>query len=112
MSAFHLIAALPNGGRKSVFNRDRSQMVDHVVEFFRDGTLTTQWGKAMRTRQAYEIRIFETPEPYNKKSSGAFDEFVAGRRNQFARFEKDAKKRLDSLRQRLRVFVVMPIQGR
>ncbi|HVM58236.1 MAG TPA: hypothetical protein VMT74_12275, partial [Gaiellaceae bacterium] len=104
-----MVATLPNGGRKSVFNRDRAQVLEHVTEFVRDGTLTTAWGNTQRTRQAYEIRVFETDLPYNKKTSGAFDSFIAGKRNQYAKFEKEAKKRLDVRRRR--VFVVMPIQG-
>ncbi len=109
MSTFHLVAALPNGGRKSVFNRDRAQVVEDVQEFLRDGTITTKWGNTEKTRQAYELKIYETPEPYNKKLSGPFDDFIKGKRNQYSRFEKEAQKRLD--RKRHRVFIVMPIQG-
>jgi hypothetical protein len=103
------VAALPNGARKSVFNRDRGQVVEHVTEFLRDGTLTTQWGSTDRTRQAYELRVYETKEPYNKKSSGPFDAFIGNKRNQYSKFEQEAQKRL--AKKRHRVFIVMPIQG-
>lgn len=109
MGSFHVSAALPNGARKSVFNLDRGQIVDLVIEFVRDGTITTKWGKDTKTRQCYELKIFETPEPYNKKTSGSFEDFVAGKRNRFSTFEKEVKKRLAA--KRYRVFVVMPIQG-
>jgi hypothetical protein len=83
--------------------------VEHVAEFIRDGTLTTQWGKSQSTRQAYELRVIETPAPYNKKTDGPFDKFTASRRNQYPKFEKEVRKRLGVRRHR--VFIVMPIQG-
>lgn len=107
---FHLLAQLPNGLQKSVFNRSEDQMIEHVTEFLRDQTLTTKWGKQKQTRQAYELRVYETQEPYNKKTSGAFSDFIKGKRNVFRRFEKEAQERL-APRQPIRVFVVMPIQG-
>jgi hypothetical protein len=107
--AYHIVATLPNGARKSIFNRDRSQVLELVTEFIRDGTLTTPWGKNVSTRQAYELRIFETKQPYNKKTSGSFDKFIAGKRNQYARFEEEVRKTLEVRRHR--VFIVMPIQG-
>jgi hypothetical protein len=107
---YHLVAVLPGGGRKSVFNRDHAQVVNHVVEFIQDGTLTTRSGSSQRTRQAYELRIFETDGSYNTRTGGSFDAFIAGKRNQYAKFEKEANSRLQVKRTR-RVFIVMPIQG-
>lgn len=109
MGHFHVSSVLPNAAGKSVFNRDRGQVVDLVTEFLRDGTITTEWGKETKTRQAYELKIYETEGPYSKRTSGSFEDFIAGKRNRFSTFEKEARKRLDA--KRYRVFVVMPIQG-
>ena len=84
-------------------------MAEHVTEFVRDGTLTTKWGATTKTRQAYELKIYDTADPYSKKAGGKFEDFIRGKRNLFGRFERDAAKRLDVKRHR--VFVVMPIQG-
>lgn len=109
MSAFHVVAALPNQGRKTVTNLSREQVAAHVAEFVRDGTLTTRFGNGDKTRQAYELKIYETPERYVRRTSGQFDSFVKGRRNRFRAFEREAMRRVE--RRRHRVFVVMPIQG-
>lgn len=68
-----------------------------------------EWGNSTRTRQAYELKIYETKDPYSKKTGGPFDDFIAGKRNRFATFEKEAQKRLKA--KQYRVFIVMPIQG-
>jgi hypothetical protein len=41
-----------------------------VEEFVHDGTLTTKWGKGTQTRQAYELRIYETANRYDKRTGG------------------------------------------
>jgi hypothetical protein len=66
-------------------------------------------GADTRTRQALELRVFQTPEKYNKKSGVPFSEFAKRRRNVYGRLEKEAKDRLPQ--DRIRVFIVMPIQG-
>jgi hypothetical protein len=101
--------ALLDERRQSRLIRATRDNESDEAEFVGDGTLTTTWGGTQRTRQAYELRIDETDTPYNKKFSGAFDDFVAGKRNQYAKFEREAHRRLDIRRRR--VFVVMPIQG-
>jgi hypothetical protein len=108
VSVFHVQAQLPGGRSKSVFNLDDEQVRSVVEEFVRDGTLTTRWGNKTPTRQAYEIKIFETKDAWDRKGGGPFQDFIKGKRNVFHRFEKDIKKRT---RPRTRVFVVMPIQG-
>lgn len=107
---FHLVAQLPNGGQKSVFNLTEDKALDHVTEFVRDQTLTTRWGNNTQTRQAYEMRVYETADAYSKRSSGPFADFIKGKRSVFGRLEKEARKRLEP-RSNVRVFVVMPIQG-
>lgn len=109
MSSFHIVAQLPNGHQKSVFNLSHEKALDTVVEFLRDGTLTTRWGNKTQTRQAYEFRVYETDEGYNKRTSGQFADFIKGKRNVFSRFQKEAESRVP--KKRTRVFVVMPIQG-
>jgi hypothetical protein len=64
VSVFHVIAQLPNGQQKSVFNKTHDETLAIVEEFVHDGTLTTKWGKGTQTRQAYELRIYETANRY------------------------------------------------
>ncbi|MDX6623517.1 MAG: hypothetical protein QOE75_1449 [Solirubrobacterales bacterium] len=89
-------------------NLSEGDVRNAVEEFVRDGTLTTRWGNNRPTRQAYEMRIFETGEAWAKKGGGTFQEFIKGKRNVYNRFAKEVEKRQ---RPRTRVFVVMPIQG-
>lgn len=107
--AFQLVAALPNGQQKSLLNRTEEQTMDHVLEFLREQTVTTRWGNRTQTRQAYELRIYET-DPYDKKRSGQLADFLKRKRNVFPRFAKEAQKLL-APSPKARVFVVMPIQG-
>ena len=41
---FQVVAQLPNGDQKSIFNRDADDVLRIVTEFLTDGTLTTRWG--------------------------------------------------------------------
>lgn len=113
MDQYHLIATLaagqPGGQQKSIFNKSHEQALDIVSEFMTEGTVTTRWGNETRTRQALELRAFRTPEKYNKKSGVSFSDFAKRRRNVYPRLEKEARERLPQ--NRIRVFVVMPIQG-
>jgi hypothetical protein len=112
MDQYHLIATLAAGQagqQKSIFNKSHEQALDIVSEFMSEGTLTTRWGSATRTRQALELRVYRTPGKYNRKSGVSFSEFAKRRKNIYSRLEKEAKDRLPQ--NRIRVFVVMPIQG-
>jgi len=113
MVQYHLIATLAagqqGGQQKSIFNRTHEQALDIASEFMTEGTVTTRWGNVTRTRQALEVRAFQTPGKYNKKSGVSFSAFAKGRRNVYARLEREAKERIPQ--NRIRVFVVMPIQG-
>lgn len=71
--------------------------------------MTTRWGNETLTRQAVELRVFQTEDKYNKKSGISFSDFAKRRRNVFKRLEKEAQERVPQ--NRIRVFVVMPIQG-
>ena len=110
---YHLIATLAagqqGGQQKSIFNKTHEQALDIVTEFMTEGTVTTRWGNQTRTRQALELRAFQTPDKYDKKSSGSFASFAKRRRNVYLRLEKEARERLPQ--NRIRVFVIMPIQG-
>jgi hypothetical protein len=108
MSSFHIQAQLPGGRTKLVNNLSEDEVRDAVGEFVKEGTLTTRWGNNTPTRQAYEMRVFETKEAWAKKGGGTFQDFIKGKRNVYNRFEKEVAKRA---RLRTRVFVVMPIQG-
>jgi hypothetical protein len=108
MPSFHVQAQLPGGRTKLVNNLTDEQVRDVVAEFVRDGTLTTRWGNKSPTRQAYEMKVFETKDAWAKKGGGTFADFIKGKRNVFGRFEREVAKRT---RPRTRVFVVMPIQG-
>jgi len=61
---FQLVAQLPNGEQKSIFNRDEDDVLTVVAEFLRDQTITTRWGNKNQTRQALELRVYETKERY------------------------------------------------
>ncbi len=110
---YHLIATLaagqPGSQQKSIFNKTHEQALDIVTEFMQESTITTRWGNQTRTRQALELRVFQTSEKYNKTSGTSFSDFAKRRRNVYPRLEKEAEERLPQ--NRIRVFVVMPIQG-
>jgi hypothetical protein len=108
MSVFQIQAQLPAGQSKTLSNRSHEDALEIVTEFIQDGTLTSRWGNRTQTRQAYELRIFETDDKWDRRK-GKLEEFVRGKRNAFSRLEREAKKRLPQ--KRIRVFVVMPIQG-
>lgn len=108
MPVFQVQAQLPAGQSKTLSNRSYEEAVEIVTEFIQDGTLTSRWGNRTQTRQAYELRIYETEERWDRRK-GSLEDFVRGKRNVFSRLERDAKKRLPQ--RRPRVFVIMPIQG-
>jgi len=108
MSVYQVQAQLPAGQSKSLSNRSHEEVLDIVTEFIQDGTLTSRWGNKTQTRQAYELRIFETESRWDRRN-GSLEDFIKGKRNAFSRLEREARKRLPQ--KRIRVFVVMPIQG-
>lgn len=109
MSYFHVVATLPGGSRKTVANKAEAEvMTGFVVPFLEDSTITTKWGRKVQRRQALELRVYKTQNPYAKSAGVAFDEFIRGRNNVFKTLSKRAKVQRGPT---TRVFVVMPIQG-
>jgi hypothetical protein len=108
MSVYQIQAQLPAGQSKTLSNKSHEETLEIVTEFIQDGTLTSRWGNRTQTRQAYELRIFETSARWDRRK-GKLEDFIRGKRNAFPRLEREAKKRLPQ--KRIRVFVVMPIQG-
>lgn len=108
MSVYQIQAQLPAGQSKTLSNKSHEEALEIVTEFIQDGTLTSRWGNRTQTRQAYELRIFETDARWDRRK-GKLEDFIRGKRNAFPRLEREAKKRLPQ--KRIRVFVVMPIQG-
>jgi len=110
MSYLHVFATLSGGSRKVVANKSEADVLSaFVVPFVKDGTITTTWGSKTQTRQALELRIFQTEKPFAPKAGGDIESFVKGRRNRFNSLAKKAEKLLNQ--SKTRVFVVMPIQG-
>lgn len=108
MSVYQVQAQLPAGQSKTLSNKTHDEVLEIVTEFIQDGTLTSRWGNRTQTRQAYELRVYETEDKWDRRR-GKLEDFVRGKRNAFSRLEREAKKRLPQ--KRTRVFVVMPIQG-
>jgi hypothetical protein len=106
---FHAIAILSGDRQKTIPNRSDQQMLSEVVlPFVANSVITAKWGVATQSYQVLELRIYETPEAWDKRT-GPLAELLKRRRNQFPRFETKAKKLLS--KNVPRVFVVMPIQG-
>jgi nucleoside 2-deoxyribosyltransferase len=110
MAYLHVHAALGGGGTKIVENKSEAEVLSgFVVPFLRDGTITTTWGSKRQTRQAHELRIYQTEDPFNKKAGGDFVSFVKGRKNRYPALAAKAEKLTGQ--HGARVFIVMPIQG-
>src|SRR5205823_1187641 len=89
----HVYATLAGGSGKLVENKSEAEVLSgFVVPFMRDGTITTTWGSKRQTRQALELRIYQTEQAYSKKVSGEFLTFVKGRRNRYPALAAKAEK--------------------
>jgi hypothetical protein len=110
MTYYHVVATLSGGSTKTITNKSEVDVLTKfVVPFISDGTITTKWGKDVKTRQALELRIYGTEEPHNRRAGQTFEQLVKGKQNRFKSFEKQAQAILDAPKRR--VFVIMPIQG-
>jgi hypothetical protein len=110
MVYLHVYATLAGGSGKLVENKSEAEVLSgFVVPFLEDGTITTKWGSKRQTRQALELRIYQTEQPYSKKLGVEFSSFVKNRRNRYPALAAKAEKL--SAQHAPRVFVVMPIQG-
>ena len=106
---FHAIAVLSGDRQKTIPNRSEEQLLSEVVlPFVAGGVITAKWGKKKQSYQVLELRIYETAEPWDKRT-GALSTLTKRKRNQYARFESRAQQLLG--KGKPRVFVVMPIQG-
>lgn len=79
-----------------------------MLPFVSKGVIKAKWGSNTQLYQVLELRIYETPTRWDKRT-GPLSELTKGKRNQFSQFEAKAKKLLVS--NAPRVFVIMPIQG-
>lgn len=79
-----------------------------VLPFVSKGVVTAKWANKKQTYQVLELRIYETNEPWDKRTGG-INEHIRHKKNQFMRFKDKAERLLG--KNSPRVFVVMPIQG-
>jgi len=79
-----------------------------VIPFVANGVLTAKWGSTTQTYQVLELRIYETPNSWDKRN-GALAELTKGKRNVYGRFAQQASKLL--AKNKPRVFMITPIQG-
>lgn len=106
---YHLIATLPGGRKKSLYNKAEEQILAAVFQFVASGTISANWGTQLQTYQVLELRAYETKDAWHKASGGTLEEFIKGKRNVYSSFDKKARAALGT--QTHRVFIVMPIQG-
>jgi hypothetical protein len=110
VSYYHVVAVLAGGATKTVTNKSEVHVLTNfVAPFISTGTITTNWGKDVKTRQALELRIYATDLPHNRKAGQSFEQLIKGKQNRYGTFEKKAKAILGAKRHR--VFVIMPLQG-
>jgi hypothetical protein len=106
---YHAIATLSGSRQKMICNKSEEQMLSQVVlPFVSGGVITAKWGKKTQSYQVLELRIFQTPQAWDRRT-GPLADATKRKRNQFPRFEEEAKKLL--AKDNPRVFVIMPIQG-
>jgi hypothetical protein len=108
MSVFHVIAHLPDGETKGIYNCTEDKALERVTEFMRDQTFTTQWGDKTLTRQAHQLKVYETKTRFDRRKT-SFAAFIKGKQNAYGRLEKEIERRTP--KRKTRVFVVTPIQG-
>jgi len=107
---FHTIAILSGDRQKTIPNRSESEVLSEIViPFIANGVITAKWGKKEQSYQVLELRIYETKEPWNKRSGTVIADVIHKKRNVYSRFEKKAEALLST--KKPKVFVVTPIQG-
>jgi len=106
---YHAIAVLSGDRQKTLPNRTEEQILSEVVlPFVASGVITAKWGKKLQSYQVLELRVYQTPDSWDKRK-GPLADIIKGKPNRFSRFEARAKQLLS--KNLPRVFVVMPIQG-
>jgi nucleoside 2-deoxyribosyltransferase len=107
---WHAIAILPGDRRKSIVNKTDDEILAHaVIPFVSTGAVRARWGSKTQSYQVLELRIYGTEKPWVKQAGIPLDKFLGKKKNQFAKFEQQAKHTLGIGAHR--VFVIMPIQG-
>ena len=106
---FHAIATLSGGRQKTIPNRSEDQMLSEVVTpFVASGVITAKWGSTTQSYQVLELRVYETTQPWDKRT-GSLGDLIKNKRNQVGRFVQRAEKYLGA--HKVKIFIVMPIQG-
>jgi hypothetical protein len=106
---FHAIAVLSGNRQKTIPNKSEDQLLSEVVlPFVSKGIITAKWGKTNQSYQVLELRVYETPGRWDKRT-GPLSDLTKKKKNQFLRFKAKAEKLLG--KDAPRVFVIMPIQG-
>jgi hypothetical protein len=106
---FHAIATLSGGRQKTIPNRSEDQMLSEVVTpFVASGVITAKWGSTIQSYQVLELRVYETTQPWDKRT-GPLGDLIKNKRNQVGRFVQKAEKYLGA--HKVKIFIVMPIQG-
>lgn len=107
---FQTIAILSGDRQKTIPNRSESEVLSEIVlPFIATGVITANWGNKVQSYQVLELRIFETIDPWNKKSGIAIADVIKKKKNQYARFATKAEALLST--KKPKVFVITPIQG-
>lgn len=106
---FHAIAILSGNRQKTIPNKTEDRLLSEIVlPFVSKGIIAAKWGKTTQTYQVLELRIYETPTAWDKRT-GPLSDVTKGKKNQFSRFQLKAQNLLG--KNAPRVFVIMPIQG-
>ena len=64
-----------------------------VIPFVAGGVITAKWGDKTQSYQVLELRIYETKEPWDKRS-GPLADVIKGKENLFKRFGDKASTAL------------------
>lgn len=107
---FQTIAILSGDRQKTIPNRSESEVLSEIVlPFIANGVITAKWGQKVRSYQVLELRIYETKDPWNKKSGVVIAKVIKGKKNLYKRFADKAESLLST--KKPKVFVITPIQG-
>lgn len=107
---FHTIAILSGDRQKTIPNRSESEVLSEIViPFIANGVITAKWGSKVQSYQVLELRVYETKDPWNKKSGTVIADVIKGKKNLYKRFSEKAEALLST--KKPKVFVITPIQG-
>jgi nucleoside 2-deoxyribosyltransferase len=106
---YHAIASLSGGRQKTIPNKSEEQILSQVIlPFVATGIVTAKWGAKTQSYQVLELRVYQTPDAWDKRE-GPLGDQLKGKRNLFDRFEKQAQLLLG--KNKSRIFMITPIQG-